>query len=383
MSLYRGLALSNPDARRGGGPTFRLLVVTPRYLPDTGGVERHVYETARRIAAAGVDISVLTTDTTRSRLRYEVSEGIKIYRVPAWPKRRDYHLAPAIYGFVASGSWNFIHVQSWHTPVAPLAMLAAARKSIPYVVTPHGRGHASRLRKPMRPIQRRLLRPLLCRAAQVIALARFERDLLVHDLNLPVDLVSTIPNGSDLLPQAAGPVPSTAPTIVSVGRLERFKGHHRILEALPQILAERPDARLFIAGSGPYESALRQQARELGVAERVTIEFFPMSERERLASLIAGAALVVLLSEYETHPIAALEAAALGKPVLVADVAGLRELAEEGLAWPFPLEGTTSELARAVLAQFDEPFVPRSIELPTWDDCTCALLRVYETYARV
>jgi glycosyltransferase involved in cell wall biosynthesis len=288
-----------------------------------------------------------------------------------------------VYGFVARDRWDLVHIQSWHTPVAPLAMLAASRAAIPFVVTPHGKGHAPPLRKPLRPLQWRLLRPLLRRAARVIALARFEREQLVQEMDLPRDRVAVIPNGSDLLPRPqvqSGPI--TPPTIVSIGRLERFKGHHRIIEALPHILVQRPEAQLFIAGAGPYEGALWELARKLGVADSVTIEFVPMSERERLAGLLAAARVVVLLSEYETHPIAVLEAAALGTPALVAEVAGLRELAEDGLAQAFPLTGTPRELARAVLQQFDEPFIPRKIDLPTWDDCTRALIQLYEAHAR-
>src|SRR5262249_45777190 len=43
-------------------PPLRLLMVTPRYLPETGGAEIHVHEVATRLADAGVDVTVLTTD---------------------------------------------------------------------------------------------------------------------------------------------------------------------------------------------------------------------------------------------------------------------------------------------------------------------------------
>src|SRR5215469_18141318 len=42
---------------------LRVLLVTPRYYPQMGGVETHVYETSSRLAAWGVDVTVLTTDT--------------------------------------------------------------------------------------------------------------------------------------------------------------------------------------------------------------------------------------------------------------------------------------------------------------------------------
>jgi len=359
----------------------RVLVVTPRYLPDTGGVERHVYETARRLADRGFDLTVLTTDRTRRRARHEQVDGITIQRVPAWPGGRDYYIAPAIYRGVTDGSWDLVHVQSWHTPVAPLAMLAATKRNIPYVVTPHGRGYASPLRRPFRPLQRRMLRPLLLRSKQVIALARFEQDLLIRELKLPPSLVTVIPNGGDLRPPTdSAPAPHT-PIIASVGRLERFKGHHRVIEALPHVLAQRPDVQLVIAGEGPYESTLRRLSRKLGVEDRISIEFFPMADRDRLAAMVSQASLVVLLSEYETHPVAALEAAALGRQLLVADVAGLRELADDGLARAVPLATSPHDLAAAMLDALENPSSPPSFELPSWDDCVDGLLRVYMQHA--
>jgi glycosyltransferase involved in cell wall biosynthesis len=357
-------------------------VVTPRFLPDTGGVERHVYETARRLSARGVNVTVLTADRTRTRPRHDTVDGVAIRRVPAWPRRRDYYIAPAIYPFVMRGPWDIVHVQSWHTPVAPLAMLAASRKGTPFVVTPHGRGYASWLRRPMRPVQRRALAPLLRRASRVIALARFERDLLIGELGLSPELIEVIPNGSDLVaPADESPSRPQGLTIVSIGRLEQFKGHQRIVRALPYILDSKPDARLVIVGEGPYEAALRRLATRLGVEAAVTIRSFSLSQQQALATLVSSASLVVLLSDYETQPIAALEAAALGTPVLVADIAGMREFAEDGLGRSVPLKSTPREVARAALEQLDAPRHARLPHIPSWNDCADALLRLYSEHA--
>ena len=57
-----------------------------------------------------------------------------------------------------------------------------------------------------------------------------------------------------------------------------------------------------------------------------------------MADEIARSSLVVLMSEYETQPLAVLEAVALGRPVLVADTSGMTELAERGLAVAVPLD---------------------------------------------
>jgi glycosyltransferase involved in cell wall biosynthesis len=236
-------------------------------------------------------------------------------------------------------------------------------------------------------LQRQLLAPLLRRAHRVVSIARFERRMLVEETGLHPDRVVLIPNGSDLpVVDAAMPAP-TAPVIASVGRLERFKGHHRVIRALPELLRRWPEAELLVVGEGPYEPRLRALARDLGVAASVRFAAFSSTEREAFARTLAGVSLVTLMSEYETHPLAAIEAAALGKPVLVSDVAGLAAFAADGLGTAVPLETGPVELATAMGRLLEAPPQPPPVRLPTWDECADALLRVYEdadaTSARV
>ena len=56
--------------------------------------------------------------------------------------------------------------------------------------------------------------------------------------------------------------------MLSSGRLERYKGHHRAIEALPLLRSTHPDAHLVILGGGPYEAELRALAERLGVPIR-------------------------------------------------------------------------------------------------------------------
>jgi glycogen synthase len=363
----------------------RLLFVTPRYFPYTGGVENHVYQVARRLAEAGVDVTVLTTNPGGTLAAYEELEGVKVERVRAWPANRDYYFAPGLYSRIRQGNWDIVHIQSYHTLVAPLAMLAALRARVPYLVTFHGGGHSSRLRNGLRRVQWALLRPLLVRAARLVAVARFEIEIYGKRLGLPESRFSYIPNGSDL-PQVT-PLPLSKPEtenksgllIVSVGRLERYKGHQRIIAALPGLLKVRPDARLWIAGSGPYEAALLKQAQKLGVAGRVEIRAIPAQDRAAMARELSKASIVTLLSDYETHPIAVLEAAALGRPVLVANTSGLKELADQGLARAISLKSSPHQVAQAILEQLEQPVSDKALRMPTWDNCASELLSLYQS----
>ena len=290
-----------------------------------------------------------------------------------------YYFAPAIYSAIRGGNWDLVHIQSYHTLVPPLAMLAARRARIPYLVTFHGGGNSSRLRNSLRGVQRRLLRPLLAQAEWLVAIARFEIALYGGELNIPESKFVLIPNGADL-PQPDCPVqeirrPGTL--IVSVGRLERYKGHQRMIAALPHLIEMIPDARLWIVGSGPYELELRRLARRYGVEERVNIHSIPPADRQAMARELSAASLVVLFSEYETHPLAVLEALSLGRPALVADTSGLSELAQQGLARAIPLDSSPLQVAEAVAEQVRHPLKPGKMRLPTWDACASLLFDLY------
>src|SRR4051812_34147443 len=78
----------------GRGRPMRILMVTPRYLPDMGGIETHVHEVSKRLSADGVDVRILTTDRSGTRPPREIIAGVGVRRVPAWPKERDYYIAP-------------------------------------------------------------------------------------------------------------------------------------------------------------------------------------------------------------------------------------------------------------------------------------------------
>src|SRR4051812_31530505 len=238
-------------------------MVTPRFFPQAGGVETHVFEVGRRVAAAGARLTVLTTDVSRALPPREDLEGIEIVRVPAHPRSRDWYVAPAIAGVIAGAGADLIHVQSYHSMVAPLAMLAARRHRIPYVVTFHSGGHSSGLRSRARGLQLRALRPLLAGAARRIAVSRYEAQRLRSMTGLTGD-IDVVPKGAEL----AAPdlrrarVPGL---IVSPGRLERYRAPPRVMGAPPHRRARVRGARLRIVGNGPYEPQLHRRAAQLGV----------------------------------------------------------------------------------------------------------------------
>jgi glycosyltransferase involved in cell wall biosynthesis len=330
------------------------------------------------MAEQGIDTTVLTTDPTGQLPAVEQSDGVSIRRVPAWPRHRDYYFAPGVYREICNSNWDLVHCQGYQSLVAPVAMLASVRSAIPYVLTLHSGGQSTVARKALQRVQWRVLRPLIARAEQVVAVSNFEAEYFSRRLNLSRERIVVIPNGAGFSRSFRANLPSPDPTrIVSVGRLVRYKGHHRLIAAMPLILDRLPSAQLEIIGSGPYERALRQQVEDLGVQHRVVIRAIPASNRQEMARTVARAGLVVLLSQYEANPISAQEAIALGRPVLVAYAAGLADLADRGLANSISLWCTREELATAIVSNLLRPVLPPPITLPDWDQCVEHILELY------
>lgn len=358
-----------------------MLLVTPRYAPLTGGVETHVREVAHRLASRGFDVTVLTTDLAETLPRLEIDRGVTVQRVRAYPQSRDYYWSPAVYRIAVKPGWDIIHCQGIHTFVPPLTMLAAIRSDTPFFVTFHSGGHSSRLRNRARRIQWLALAPLMRRARRLIAVSDFEKQLFSAVPGISRKQIDVIPNGADLPSFLDGPVHVDDGLIVSLGRLERYKGHHHAIRALPWLAQRLPNARLRVVGSGPYAAALEEEAKSHGVADRVSIGPVDSTDRGAMARLLRSAAAVVLFSEYEAHAIAVIEAIALGRPVVVSDSTGLRDLVKAGLARGVSPQATPAEVAEAIFTEIVSP-TPRTAQVLTWDDAVDRLGNLYAAALR-
>jgi glycosyltransferase involved in cell wall biosynthesis len=366
------------DDTRRYGDRMRILMVAARYFPFTGGTETHVHEVSRRIAAAGHSVSILTADPTGELPPDENVADVRILRVPAWPKASDYYFAPGVARAIGRGDWDIIHVQGYHTFVAPTAMLAAIRKRIPFAVTFHSGGHSSRLRSAIRGAQRAVLRPLVKRASLLIGVSQFEADFFSSSMGIARSRFKVIPNGAQLPPPSESPraIPPGR-LILSIGRLERYKGHQRAIEAFPKVLQRFPDAHLMILGQGPYEPQLRALISKYALSSHVTIQSIPPANRGRLTSLLSRASLVVLLSDYEAHPVAVVEALSAGRRVLVNNATGLKEVADHGLATAVHPHATANEVAEAIVNELEGRRSVQRQVLPSWDDCAQSLIMKY------
>lgn len=143
--------------------------------------------------------------------------------------------------------------------------------------------------------------------------------------------------------------------VVACARLVANKGMSELFEALAGI----PDATALIIGDGPLRSTLEAKARTLGIADRVTFSGWMATNAEVYRAMQSGK-IFVMNSKSEGGPRSALEAMALGLPVIATKVGVMPEVIDDGRNGFFTT-GEGADLA-AVLQKLlhDEPLRIRS-----------------------
>jgi glycosyltransferase involved in cell wall biosynthesis len=191
------------------------------------------------------------------------------------------------------------------------------------------------------------------------------RDALVAD-RVPERLLTVVHDGIDLARvegargdrartrAALGPSPG-APWVGTVGNLVPAKGHAVLLDAFAAVRARRPDARLLVAGVGPLERELREQAERLGVADAVRFLGFVPEVLAALASLDVFA----FPSLAEGLGTSALDAMALGVPVVASRAGGIPEVVEDRVTGLLVPPGDAPALAAAIEACLADPGAAR------------------------
>jgi glycosyltransferase involved in cell wall biosynthesis len=182
---------------------------------------------------------------------------------------------------------------------------------------------------------------LLARSDVVVAPSQEFADYVRSEYPALAGRVVGIPNGvdvqavRDMASDAAGPPgwsPPTGPYCICVAALNEKKAHDTLLRALALVPGPM---RLILVGDGPLRAELTSLVTTLGLDERV--EFAGVQQPPVVAKLLAGAQCAVLASRNEPFGIAAVEAMAVGTPVIVSNAGGLREIViddESGLVVP-------------------------------------------------
>ena len=342
-------------------------------------------ELLRRLRAAGYDVEVLTSAYRGGgpdrhdgipvhRFRYAPRPWEDLTHDEAAPDRltRSWRYRFLAISYVVGGAWaawrlcrrqryDVVHVH-WALPHALFGWIARWTCGAHIVTTFYGvelRWAASGLRP---------LRWFLARAARtsdrVVAISRYTAAEVAR---LGRADVTVIPYAVGLPPGtvAQTPAPRTGPfTALFVGRLVQRKGVAVLLDALGRMPADAP-ARAVVVGEGPELQTLRDRAKSLGVADRVTftgrIPFADLSAAYRRADAVVLPAIIDDRSDTEGLGMVLLEGMQFGAPAVGSAVGGIPDIVEHDQSGLLVPPGDADALAAALTLLARDPALARRL----------------------
>ena len=349
---------------------MNVVVVSPGFPPDQGGVESVTGSIACNLVAQGQNVVVLTHGRERRRLEF-LYKGVEVKRYPTYLK--EFAFSPALFWALRNQGADIWHVHAVHSSL-PASVWAMNRR--PYVLTPHfhGIGHTATARilhTPYSPI----LHQVINSASAVIAVSEYEASLLTDRFGISPQV---IPNGVDL-----SLLKSIERTHDTGGRIQlaivsRLFNYKQIAIAIGALSLLPKEYCLTIHGQGPEARSLESVAVRLGVANRVGFQYERLPEPE-LWQMIANADVLLNLSTSEAFSLVVLESLALGTPVVVSKSMALGE-------WPDKFPGhvaAVSEPTPETVAEMVQKLIGHrvSVDLSAydWKTVVAQLIDLYQT----
>jgi len=310
-----------------------------------GGADRQILYLARALLAHQYEVRLVCMTPLVEMGRQAVAEGLPILSLEMQPGRPDWRALRRLVTLLQDWRPHLLTSFMYHANV--MGRVAGTWARVPVIVSSV---RSERNGSAARDWSMRLTNWMdhCCTTNSQRVADSFSRRGI-----LPAKKVRVIPNGVDVVALSAPPGErdrlrdelGVAPMEffwLAVGRLLDQKDYPTLLRAFHS-LASAP-ARLFVAGRGPLQDELQQQARQLGISERVVF----LGVRHDIAALLAAADGLVLSSAWEGMPNVVMEALAAATPVVATDVGGVSELVEPGKSGFLVLAHDPDALSRSM-----------------------------------
>jgi len=345
---------------------LKILMFSWEYPPKSvGGLAQHVFDLTGALADGGDDVHLITVGS-KDAPEFENVNGVKVYRVfPYHVSSHDFinwvtqlnvaMLERAVSLINSTGNFHIVHAHDWLVAYASRAVKHACR--IPLAATIHateyGRNYG--LHNDMQRHISDVEWWLIYESWKVICCSKYMMGELQHVFQVPDDKIVIIPNGVntgrfELKVKSFRRRDYASPEekiVFFVGRLVREKGVQVLLDAIPHVLKYHPNTKFIVAGRGPYENTLKNQALAIGIADRVYFTGYINDDLRN--SLYSWASVAVIPSLYEPFGIVALEAMAARTPLVIADTGGLSEIVRHGVDGLKSYPGNSRSLADMII----------------------------------
>jgi D-inositol-3-phosphate glycosyltransferase len=378
----------------------------------------YVAETAKRIAARGIEVEIFTRATSLTDPEStELAPGVMVRNIPAGPfeglRKEDLpaQLCAVTAGVLRAeaakneGFYDLIHSHYWLS--GQVGWIAQERWGVPLVHTMHTMARVKNLTlaqgdSPEPAIREIGEEQVVIAADRLVANTHAEAKELIELYHADPNRVRVVHPGVDLdlfVPgdqqsaRSALGIATDAIVLLFVGRIQPLKAPDVLIEAAAEILNRNPElrSRLVVAicggpsGSGlERPDALMTLANDLGVSD--VVQFVPPTNRTELVKWYQGATVCVVPSYSESFGLVAIEAQACGTPVVAARVGGLPTAVREGISGILVDGHHAGDWAKSILQVISDEPLQQKLRAGAidhaghfgWEDTTDKLIAVYQ-----
>jgi len=356
---------------------MRILIATPQYHPELGGLTTLWSSLAPALAKRGHVVTVVTQQPRSSSApSEEVIGGVIVHRFRERLGGERFGYAPGLRRWVRRHREEFdvVNLVSFHAPLA-LALYRVVKVPTVFSPTYHGGGHTP-LAKFLHLFYQPLSRDLFRSVDKIQCLSPSEANALETSYPRTTSRLTIIAPGFGHGGESvAEPKDLEHPVVLVTGRLETYKRVDLVIEAMQFV---QSSCRLVICGTGPQESALRDFVRHLKLDDQVQVLGYVTNAE--LARWQHCATVAISASSDESFGLSLAEAASAGARTLASDLVAHRDVAEL-LGVPiafFPPSIRSSDLAAMIDdavtkgRQNAQPSAPRD-----WDDAAAEFEALY------
>lgn len=133
--------------------------------------------------------------------------------------------------------------------------------------------------------------------------------------------------------------------LIIVGRIEQFKGHQYLIEAMAEVVKVFPDCKLLILGEGSAKAKIQEKVDRFRILANVDFLGF----QPHPYSYISNSDVIILPSLFEPFGLVYIEAFALGVPVLAFDTPAGNEIIENNVTGIMVPKGSSAQLAEKMI----------------------------------
>lgn len=341
------------------------------YTHGVGGAEKYLKHLLPGLKAYGIDCDLIVVCTKKTENTFAAycngvnGLGVKTTLIVA-EKYGILTTAKKVNNYLKAEKINILHTHLFHADLMAAVLKTFFNKNIRIISTKHG--YQEKVLQQYDPVNYKkpndlyyhITKYILRKIDINIAVSKAMADLYFN-LGMCKSHFPYIHHGITF-PEFDNPTQGESyrkanPQLITVGRIEIIKGHHILIDAMPEILQAFPQTKLLILGDGTEKANCEKQVTDASLQNHVEFMGFVQQPYQ----YISNSDIIIQPSFFESFGLVFIEGLALKTPIIAFDVPAGNEILENDKTALLVSKGDSKALAQKIIYLLQHPEVAKRI----------------------